>query len=77
MMKGHVQVEKILASMIMLLWLALPAFPGELTFVQASPKDKCAVCGMFVAKYANWTGEIISRTGPMRSSTVRGTCSRI
>ena len=31
--------------------------------VKPSPKDKCPVCGMFVAKSPDWVGEIIFRDG--------------
>jgi len=28
-------------------------------FIQPGPKDKCPVCGMFVAGYPNWIAEVI------------------
>ena len=28
-----------------------------------SPKDKCPVCGMFVQKYPDWTGQILFKDG--------------
>ena len=31
--------------------------------LKPSPKDKCPVCGMFVAKYPDWVGEIIFKDG--------------
>jgi copper chaperone NosL len=31
--------------------------------VKPSPKDKCPVCGMFVAKYPDWVGKIIYKDG--------------
>ncbi len=31
--------------------------------VKPSPKDKCPVCGMFVAKYPDWLAEIIFKDG--------------
>lgn len=30
---------------------------------QVSPKDKCGVCGMFVAKYPEWTSSLTFRDG--------------
>jgi nitrous oxide reductase accessory protein NosL len=51
------------AFLIVLTLFAAPAFGAERQFVQPSSKDKCAVCGMFVAKYANWTAEIAYRDG--------------
>jgi copper chaperone NosL len=41
----------------------VPAFGADLHFVKPSPKDKCAVCGMFVTKFPDWTAEIIYRDG--------------
>lgn len=38
---------------------ASPVFAGEKKPVKPSPKDKCPVCGMFVAKYPDWVAEII------------------
>jgi nitrous oxide reductase accessory protein NosL len=32
-------------------------------FVKPSPKDKCPVCGMFVAKYPDFTAEIVFKDG--------------
>jgi nitrous oxide reductase accessory protein NosL len=31
--------------------------------VRPAPKDRCQVCGMFVAKYPNWTAEIVFHDG--------------
>jgi nitrous oxide reductase accessory protein NosL len=31
--------------------------------IKPSSKDKCPVCGMFVAKYPDWVGEIIFKDG--------------
>ena len=33
----------------------LPEYPGQ--------NDKCVVCGMFIAKYPDWTAEIIFKDG--------------
>ena len=32
-------------------------------FVKPSPKDKCPVCGMFVAKYPDFVAEIVFKDG--------------
>ncbi len=39
------------------------AFAGDGKPVKPSSKDKCQVCGMFVAKYPNWIAEIIFKDG--------------
>lgn len=36
---------------------------GEIFPVTPTAKDKCIVCGMFVAKYPDWIGEIVFRDG--------------
>jgi len=43
--------------------LAAGAFAGERQPLKPSGKDKCAVCGMFVAKYPDWVSQIIFRDG--------------
>ena len=39
------------------------AYAGERKPIKPSPRDKCPVCGMFVAKYPNWVAEIIFKDG--------------
>jgi nitrous oxide reductase accessory protein NosL len=41
--------------------LAFGAFAAEKKVLAPSEKDKCAVCGMFVAKYPNWACAIVFR----------------
>ena len=36
---------------------------GEVEAVNPGPKDKCLVCGMFVAPYTNWVAEIVFKDG--------------
>jgi len=36
---------------------------GDVVPTKPSKKDKCPVCGMFVAKYPDWVGEIIYNDG--------------
>lgn len=49
---------------LMLLLLAAPAlWAGEADPVKPGPKDKCPVCGMFVAKYPDWTASIAFKDG--------------
>ena len=37
---------------------ALPAAAGSLPPLSPSAKDKCPVCGMFVAKYPDWLAQV-------------------
>jgi copper chaperone NosL len=37
------------------LWATEPQLPG--------PKDRCPICGMFVAPYPNWTSTILFKDG--------------
>jgi len=46
-----------------LLTLNSYAFAGGKKAIKPSQKDKCPVCGMFVAKYPNWTAWIIFKNG--------------
>jgi nitrous oxide reductase accessory protein NosL len=48
---------------ILLLVLAPTLFAGDATPVKPGPKDKCPVCGMFVAKYPDWVAAIVLRDG--------------
>ncbi len=54
-------------KLILLLTLTLALFPpawaGERKPVKLSAKDKCPVCGMFVAKYPDFVAQIIFRDG--------------
>lgn len=41
------------------------AFAGDVRPTRPSPEDKCPVCGMFVAKYPDWIGQILFKDGTM------------
>ena len=43
--------------------LLSPALAGERKPVKLSPKDKCPVCGMFVAKYPDFAAQILFKDG--------------
>src|SRR5512147_1652446 len=50
------------------LWFVLCLFvlqagAEERGFVKPGVAEKCPVCGMFVAKYPDWTAEVIYRDG--------------
>jgi len=49
--------------LLTLLLFASPLWAAENAPVKPGPGDKCPVCGMFVAKYPDWTAEIISSDG--------------
>ncbi len=44
--------------LIILLLVTPRLWAGEIKPVQPGPKDRCPVCGMFVAKYPNWVTQI-------------------
>lgn len=39
------------------------AAAADIKFVKPAPKDKCPVCGMFVAKYPDWIAEVLFTDG--------------
>lgn len=41
-----------------LFWAAVAAQADPLSPIKPGPKDKCPVCGMFVAKYPDWVAEV-------------------
>ncbi|NTW58337.1 MAG: nitrous oxide reductase accessory protein NosL [Nitrospirae bacterium] len=49
-----------------LLLIALPAGAEGPAVAKPSPKDKCPVCGMFVAKYPDWLATVMFKDGTFR-----------
>ena len=49
--------------MLLSLWVVAPAAAEEKAPPAPSAKDKCPVCGMFVAPYPNWVGQIVYKDG--------------
>ena len=49
--------------MLLSLWLVAPAAAAEKAPPAPSAKDKCPVCGMFVAPFPNWVGRIAYKDG--------------
>jgi len=45
---------------------ALPAGAEGPAVAKPSPKDKCPVCGMFVAKYPDWLASLLFKDGTIR-----------
>jgi copper chaperone NosL len=49
--------------LLLSLWVAAPAAAAENAPPAPSAKEKCPVCGMFVAPYPNWVGQIVFKDG--------------
>jgi copper chaperone NosL len=49
--------------LLTLLLFASPLWAGEAMPLKPGPKDKCPVCGMFVAKYPDWVAAITFKDG--------------
>jgi copper chaperone NosL len=45
---------------------ALTARAEDPAIAKPSPKDKCPVCGMFVAKYPDWVATVVFKGGTLR-----------
>lgn len=45
------------------LWVVAPASAAEKAPPAPSAKEKCPVCGMFVARYTNWLGVVVRQDG--------------
>jgi len=50
-------------ALLILFWAASFVISGDRKPVKPSPKDKCPVCGMFVAKYPDFLAEILFKDG--------------
>jgi nitrous oxide reductase accessory protein NosL len=57
------EMAKILVSILFTLLVASSALGAGPKPVTPLPKDKCPVCGMFVAKYPDFVAQIIFRDG--------------
>jgi copper chaperone NosL len=56
---------KLIFTLALALTLSFPVSAAEKQFPKPSPKDKCPVCGMFVAKYPDWITVIRFQGGAM------------
>lgn len=60
-------MKQIISALSLTLILALLPFPGvqaaDRKQVNPLPKDRCPVCGMFVAKYPDWLAAILFKDG--------------
>jgi len=52
-----------LILLLLTLSLTTGSYGGEKKPIKPSPKDKCPVCGMFVAKYPDFLAEILFKDG--------------
>jgi copper chaperone NosL len=50
-------------SLFILLWLVSLDQAAETKIPQATARDKCPVCGMFIAKYPDWSTLIVFKDG--------------
>ena len=53
----------VLFLVLLFLWVVASVAAAEKAPPAPSAKDKCAVCGMFVAPYPNWLGVIVYKDG--------------
>lgn len=56
-------MKRFLAAILIALIATSPAWGADQKFVKPSPKDKCPVCGMFVAKYPDFVAQILFKDG--------------
>jgi copper chaperone NosL len=62
--RNFVFIMRLKATLFLTLMLYVPfLWAGEATLVKPGPKDKCPVCGMFVAKYPDWVAAITFKDG--------------
>jgi copper chaperone NosL len=69
-MSTHSPCRKPLVITILSLFCALvlngPAAAGDKEYIKPAARDKCPVCGMFVAKYPDWIAEVLFKDGSYR-----------
>jgi copper chaperone NosL len=56
-------MKRIAAAILIALLATSSAWGADQMFVKPSPKDKCPVCGMFVAKYPDFVAEVSFKDG--------------
>ena len=59
-------MKKKILSLLLVLLMEVAFLQGMVAakeFIAPKPKDKCPVCGMFVAKYQKWVAEIVFKDG--------------
>jgi nitrous oxide reductase accessory protein NosL len=56
-------MKRVGVTIILSILISFPVIAGEQKPIKPSPRDKCPVCGMFVAKYPDWVAEILFKDG--------------
>lgn len=59
-------MRKIIRLLVLVLLIDAALLQGVVwakEYIALTPKDKCPVCGMFVAKYQKWVAEIVFKDG--------------
>jgi nitrous oxide reductase accessory protein NosL len=56
-------MKRVAAIILVILFAASWALAAEKKPVKPSPKDKCPVCGMFVAKYPDFAAQVLFQDG--------------
>lgn len=56
-------VNTLIASALCIFFFLNPSFAIEKRPVEVKSRDKCPVCGMFVAKYPKWIAQVIFKDG--------------
>jgi copper chaperone NosL len=56
---------KLILTLTLTLALLSPSRAEDLKPLKASARDKCPVCGMFVAKYPDWQAQMIFKDGSL------------
>jgi copper chaperone NosL len=60
---GGVLMKRLSIMLLLIIWASSFALAGEKKTIKPTPKDKCPVCGMFVAKYPDFLAEILFKDG--------------
>lgn len=56
-------MKKLTLALIIMSIVTFPAYAGQKEAIKPAEKDKCPVCGMFVAKYPDFVAEVIFHDG--------------
>lgn len=56
-------MKNLIIALVMFCIITAPAYAGQKKPLKPAQKDKCPVCGMFVAKYPDFIAEIIYQDG--------------
>lgn len=59
----RMKLRAVIASLLITFALVSAAYAGNVNPVPVGKKDRCPVCGMFVAPYKAWVTEVVFRDG--------------